>query len=182
LWIWSLFFGIPGSRDDINILNASPHFQSIRAGTLPPARSATNVEGLNLTWNYFLVHAVNPRYRIFLTTYTRPENKKQKMFSKVQEGAHKSVERVFSVLFSRWHVLYRPARGWHVDDLLLILTTCCILHNMVIEDREESSEDSVAGTRNFLSFDEAAPLSEMVLFPLTETRGAQAEHGERRRI
>jgi hypothetical protein len=176
LWIWSLFFGMPGSRNDINVMNASPLFQSIRAGTFPPARPATNVEGLNLTWYYFLVDAIYPRYRIFLTTYTRPENNKQKMFSKVQEGARKAVERLFAVLFSRWHVLYRPARGWHVDDLLLILTTCCILHNMIIEDREESSEDSTAGTRNILSFDESAPPSEMVLFPPTETREAQAQH------
>jgi Plant transposon protein len=74
--IWSLFFGIPGLRNDLSVMNVSTHFQSIRAGTFPPARSATNVEGLNLTWNYFLVVAINPQYRRFLTTYTRPENKK----------------------------------------------------------------------------------------------------------
>jgi hypothetical protein len=60
LWIWSLFFGIPGSRNDINIMNVSPLFQSIRAGTLPPARPATNVEVLDLTWCYFLVDAIYP--------------------------------------------------------------------------------------------------------------------------
>jgi Plant transposon protein len=82
-----------------------------------------------------------------------------KMVSNVPEGARKAVERLFAVLFSRWHVLYCPARGLHVDDLLIILTTCCILHNKLIENREESSEGSVAGTRNILSFDEAAPPS-----------------------
>jgi Plant transposon protein len=98
------------------------------------------------------------------------------MFSKVQEGARKAFEGLFAVLFSRWPVLYRPEGGWHVDDLLLILTTYCILHNMIISEREESINDSVAGTRNILSFDEAVPPSGMVLFLLTETREAQTEH------
>jgi Plant transposon protein len=167
---------MPGSRNDITIMNASHLFQSIRAGTFTPARLATNVEGLDLTWYCFLVDAIYPRYRIFLSTYTRPENKKQRMFSKVREGARKAVARLFAVLFSMWHVLYRPARGWHVDDLLLILTTCCILHNMIIREREESNNNSIAGTRNIISFDEAAPPSDMILFLPTETREAQAEH------
>jgi hypothetical protein len=62
------------------------------------------------------------------------------------------------------------------DDLLQILTTCCILHNMTIEDKEEYSEDNIAGTRNIISFDESAPPSDMAQFFLAETREAHAEH------
>jgi Plant transposon protein len=45
LWVWSLFFGMPGSRNDINIMNASPLFQNIRAGSFPPTRPSTKVRG-----------------------------------------------------------------------------------------------------------------------------------------
>jgi hypothetical protein len=176
LWIWSLFFGMPGSRNDINVMNASPLFQSIRAGTFPPARPATKIDDLDLSWYYFLVDSIYPRYRIFLTTYTRPENNKQKLFASVQEGARKAVERLFGVLFSKWHILYRPARGWHVEELLEIMTTCCIIHNMTIEDREKFSDHAPVGTRNILSFDDLAPPSNMVIFSPTETREAQAKH------
>jgi hypothetical protein len=62
------------------------------------------------------------------------------------------------------------------DDLLQIVTTCCILHNMTIEDKEECSEDNIAGTRNIISFDESAPPSDMVQVLLAETREAHAEH------
>jgi hypothetical protein len=61
------------------------------------------------------------------------------------------------------------------DDLLQILTMCCILHNMTIEDKEEYSENNIAGTRNIISFDESAPPSDMVQVLLTETREAHAE-------
>jgi Plant transposon protein len=128
------------------------------------------------------VDSIYPRYRIFLTTYTRPENNKQKMFANVQEGAHKAVERPFAVLFSRWRILYCPARGWHVDDLLQIVTTCCILHSMIIEDKEEYSEENIAGTRNILSFDEAAPPSDMVQVLIAETREANQSIGGRQPI
>jgi Plant transposon protein len=171
-----MFFEMPGSRNDVNVMNASPLFQSIRAGTFPPARPSTRVSNLHLTWFYYLVDFNYPRYRIFLTTYTRPENNKQRMFSCVQKGARKAVERLFAVLFSRWRVLYCPARGWHVDDLLQILTTCCILHNMIFEEKEECGEDNIAGPRDNLSFDESAPPSNIVVFSLAETREAHAEH------
>jgi hypothetical protein len=46
---------------------------------------------------------------------------------------------------------------------------------MIIDEREEYSDNSVAGTRNISLFDDAAPPSDMVLFSHTETREAQEE-------
>jgi hypothetical protein len=143
-------------------MNVSHLFQSIRAGSFPHARPSTIVDDLDPTWYYFLVDSIYSRFRIFLTTYTRPANNKEKMLSSVQGGARKAVERLFAVLFSRWHIIYRPARGWHVDDMVDILTACSILHNMIIGDREESYEETNLGTRNMLSFDDMASPSDRV--------------------
>jgi hypothetical protein len=46
---------------------------------------------------------------------------------------------------------------------------------MTIEDKEEYSEDTIAGTRNIISFDESAPPSDMVQVLLAGTREAHAE-------
>ncbi|XP_059635758.1 uncharacterized protein LOC132277935 [Cornus florida] len=36
LWIWYAFFGMPGSHNDINVLDHSPIFDSIVIGQIPP--------------------------------------------------------------------------------------------------------------------------------------------------
>jgi Plant transposon protein len=59
----------------------------------------------------------------------------KKLFCAQQEGARKAVERVFGVLFKRFHVLYRPSRLWHIEDMPAIVKTCVILHNMCVEER-----------------------------------------------
>jgi Plant transposon protein len=100
----------------------------------------------------------------------------EKMLASVQEGARKVFERLFAVLFSRWRILYRPARGCHVDDMVDILTACCIRHNMIVEDREKFDEEANVGTRNILSFDDTASPSDVVLFSPAKTRQAQTEH------
>jgi Plant transposon protein len=43
LYIWNLMFGIPGSKNYINIMNASPLFSDIRAGNWPPCRAQIDV-------------------------------------------------------------------------------------------------------------------------------------------
>jgi hypothetical protein len=46
---------------------------------------------------------------------------------------------------------------------------------MIIEDKEEYSEDNIAGTRNIISFDESAPPSDVVQVLLAETREVHVE-------
>jgi hypothetical protein len=51
LYIWHLMFGIPGSKNDINIMNASPLFSNIRAGKWPPCRPQIDVLGFPLSFS-----------------------------------------------------------------------------------------------------------------------------------
>jgi Plant transposon protein len=110
LYIWHLMFGTPGSKNDINIMNASPLFNDIRAGKWPPCRPQMEVLGFPLSWFYYLAVGMCPRFRISVLTRRQPRSLMAKLFAKHHEGARKSLERVFGVLFKRFGILYRPSR------------------------------------------------------------------------
>jgi Plant transposon protein len=82
LYIWHCFFGVPGAKNDLNILNASPFFNAVRMGNWPPFRPVLNVAGHSVNWYYWLVDGIYPRFRIFVPSFREPANEKQKLFSK----------------------------------------------------------------------------------------------------
>jgi Plant transposon protein len=48
LWIWHPLFCCPGSYNAINVLNCSPLFSDVLAGSFPPAAPAVDIEGFKL--------------------------------------------------------------------------------------------------------------------------------------
>ena len=137
LRIWHVNFGAPGAKNDIQIMNASPLFNSLRTGKWPSTRPEIEVGGFKLKWYYFLADSIYPRFRFFVFTILRPRSKKETIFAKQQEGARKAVERVLGVLFKRWQILYRPSRLWRKSDMNSIVLACVAIHNMVEEERRE---------------------------------------------
>jgi Plant transposon protein len=89
-------------------------------------------------------------FRIFVTSIGSPAIERERLFSSSQEGDRKAVERVFGVLFSRFHILYRPSRLWHKPDMADVVASCCIIHNIIVDIKGEN------GTRNIASLDESA--------------------------
>jgi Plant transposon protein len=79
LRIWHLFFGVPGSRNDINIMNMSPLFQLIRAGKWPPGKPQRQVSWLFVDWFYFLGDSIYPRFRIFATIFGNPRTPRDRL-------------------------------------------------------------------------------------------------------
>jgi Plant transposon protein len=67
------------------------------------------------------------------------------------QGARKSVERVFGVLFARFHVLCKPSRLWYKEDMADVVAASCIIHNMIIAKSEVQG-----GTRNVATLDDTA--------------------------
>jgi hypothetical protein len=168
LRIYHCMFGVPGSKNDLNILNQSTLFNEVRVGKWPPIRPQSVISGMPLTWFYYLADGIYPRYKIFATSISNPKTRKEKLYSQHQESARKSVERVFGVLFKRFQILYRPSRLWHKHKMTKILKTCVIIHNMVAEERKHLYH----GTRNVRLFDssEGTP-TDLVLIP--NPQGAQ---------
>ncbi|KAI7950916.1 hypothetical protein MJO29_009590 [Puccinia striiformis f. sp. tritici] len=109
LWFWHFFFGIPGSHNDINVLDMSPLFTNILNG---------------------------PDYATIVKTISQPQGLERQHFAKMQEALRKDVERAFGVLQARFAIVAQPAQGWSQKKLYEIMKTCIILHNMIVENEQ----------------------------------------------
>ncbi|KAK9175120.1 hypothetical protein WN944_027126 [Citrus x changshan-huyou] len=132
LWIWHMFFGLPGSHNDINVLDRSPLFKDLAEGRAPSVNYSIN--GHNYTMGYYLADGIYPPWSTLVKTIPYPQENKHKNFAKAQESARKDVERAFGVLQARFTIVRGPARFWDRDTLHDIMKACVIMHNMIVED------------------------------------------------
>ena len=59
LWIWHAFFGLPGSNNDINILEWSLIFSKLEQGHAPTVNYSIN--GHEYTMGYYLADGIYPK-------------------------------------------------------------------------------------------------------------------------
>jgi hypothetical protein len=134
-----LFFGLPGSHNDINILQRSPLFAKLCEGEAPEVNFSIN--GHDYKMGYYLTDGIYPSWATFVKTIGQPQGNKQKYFAKAQEVVRKNVERAFGVLQARFALIRGQARLWDVETLGYIMKACIIVHNMIIEDEGEVDAD-----------------------------------------
>lgn len=144
LWFWHLFFGLPGSHNNINILDCSPLFRNLMNGTGPEVEFWVN--GNTYKNGYYLADGIYPNWGALLKIISQPQDQKQNFFEKMQEAAWRDVERAFGVLQGCFAIVARPACGWNNHDLQLIMSTCVILHNMIVEDEHNTESDFFYGS------------------------------------
>ncbi|XP_055535702.1 uncharacterized protein LOC129724650 [Wyeomyia smithii] len=84
LWIWHAFFGMPGSNNDINVLNRSPLFSEIYSGQSPAVKFVVNAR--TYTSGYYLADGIYPPLATLVQTITHPIGLKRKHFAKMQEA------------------------------------------------------------------------------------------------
>ncbi|XP_047979186.1 uncharacterized protein LOC125221101 [Salvia hispanica] len=91
LWIWHAYFGVPGSNNDVNVLNNSDLFSEVLNGKA----SAINFIANNRQYKmrYYLADGIYPKWPTFVKTFNRPANEKQSLVAQKQEAARKDVER-----------------------------------------------------------------------------------------
>jgi len=136
LWIWHAFFGLPGSNNDINVLDKSFIFTKLAQGRGP--RVNYSINGHDYTMGYYLVDGIYPQWSTFVKTISAPLGAKNKHFVAAQESARKDVERAFGVLQARFAIVHQPARFFKIPELKQIMKACIILHNMIIEDEQDT--------------------------------------------
>ncbi|XP_026461038.1 uncharacterized protein LOC113362765 isoform X1 [Papaver somniferum] len=132
LWFWHAFFGMPVSNNDINVMNLSYVFRSLVTGKAPPVSYEVNEHSYDMS--YYLGDGIYPEIPTIIMAIKHPVGRKNEIFSWMQKGARKDVERGFGVLQQQFGIIKQPARMWNPDVLAYIMKTCIILHNMIVED------------------------------------------------
>lgn len=77
LWIWHAFFGLPGSLNDINVLDRSHHFDSVGEGRRPEVNFT--VSGNTYHMGYYLVDGIYPKYSTLMPAIKDPQNDMHKV-------------------------------------------------------------------------------------------------------
>jgi hypothetical protein len=135
LWIWHLFFGMPGSNNDINILDRSPLFRNMLKGTSPAVRFVVNDKEYDMC--YYLCDGIYPNFATLMKAIVSPQGRKRSNYTKVHESIRKDVERAFGVLQARWQIIDKPCKLWGPECLTEIFTAAVIMHNMIVEDERD---------------------------------------------
>ncbi|XP_010495651.1 PREDICTED: uncharacterized protein LOC104772772 [Camelina sativa] len=143
LWIWHAYFGMPGTNNDINVLESSHLFSNLAQGIAPPAHYI--IQGKDYNMGYYLADGIYPKWSTIVQTIHEPRCPKKRYFATKQEAYRKYVERAFGVLQSRFAIVKRLARFWKKTVIHDIMTKCIILHNMIIEDERDLNASIEAG-------------------------------------
>lgn len=114
-WILSMYFGLPGALNDINVLDNCPTMGKILFVCFP-LRTKYTINGVTKNLLYFLAEGIYPDYAVFVKTIANGGNSsKDKNFARTQEALRKDEERAFSILIARWSVLERTIKMGHKE-------------------------------------------------------------------
>ncbi|XP_020266214.1 uncharacterized protein LOC109841676 [Asparagus officinalis] len=108
LWIWHIYFGMPGINNDINMLKSSNLFSNLAQGIAPPAHYV--IQGKEYNMCYYLADGIYPKWATIVQTIQQPQGRKKKYFAMKQEACRKDVEHAFGVLQSRFVIVAGSAR------------------------------------------------------------------------
>jgi len=84
VWIWHSFFGLPGSLNDINVLERSHLFQDLSLGNAHACEYTVN--GHQYTTGYYLADGIYPEWATLIKTFSSPQDPKIQLFAKMQEA------------------------------------------------------------------------------------------------
>ncbi|XP_071727912.1 uncharacterized protein [Rutidosis leptorrhynchoides] len=121
-----------GSNNDINVLNHSPLFDSLKKDRAAPSQFEVN--GHVYPFGYYLADGIYPDWTTLMKGYSTPIDEPQVKFIRFQASARKDVERTFGVLQGRFAILKTLARVMSVNKMRRIMYSCIAMHNMIQED------------------------------------------------
>jgi len=103
-----LYFGPPGSMNDINVLDRSSIVGAILRGEFDLRAEPYEINGTMRDWYYFLVDGIYPDWAIFVKTILNAMGAKYVLFANTQEFVRKDVERFFGVFLKQFQMLQHP--------------------------------------------------------------------------
>jgi hypothetical protein len=103
LWIWHGFFSLPGTLNNINVLQRSLLFARLAAGDAPTY--SNKIMDNVYTLGYHLTDGIYPEWAILVKSIKekgQPLTREYFIFTKAQEAARKDIERPFGGLQVRF--------------------------------------------------------------------------------
>nr|XP_020177431.1 uncharacterized protein LOC109762965 [Aegilops tauschii subsp. strangulata] len=131
---------MPGSHNDINVLQRSLVFRRLCNGESPPCNYNVNVRDYNM--GSYLAICIYPQWAAFVKIIFELRGNKQSHFATMQEAARKDVERAFGVLQAHWGIVRSAAMMWESETLWQLMTYCVILHNMIVENEGDGVDQT----------------------------------------
>ena len=128
LRIWHCNFALPGSCNDLNVLDVSPLVCRIANGK---TIADFSVDGTLFQQPYLLVDGIYPKWTCFLGPISVPSYQSERNYTVLQSARRKDIERAFGVLKMKFNILNRPSLTGDISIMNRILRVCTILHNMV---------------------------------------------------
>eukprot|EP00918_Siedleckia_nematoides_P010874 GHVU01023854.1.p1 GENE.GHVU01023854.1~~GHVU01023854.1.p1 ORF type:complete len:459 (+),score=30.35 GHVU01023854.1:323-1699(+) len=147
LRIWHSFFGMPGSNNDLNVIDRSPLISVLTSSNSIFSHRYT-LNGVEFDRCYLLGDGIYKRLGFVAKPVSNPTTVKESTYTDAHAAGRKDVERAFGVVQGQWHIVRTPARYYDVETLQLIMTTCLILHNMNVEDRNNTVYEPVNAGRD----------------------------------
>nr|GEU73782.1 hypothetical protein [Tanacetum cinerariifolium] len=134
LWIWRLYFRVPGANNDLKVLYGSPLFDDLLTDKALEAPFVVNEKTYEKC--YYLADDIYPQWSTFVKAFTMTRDQKTMKFTRVQESARKDIQRAFGVLQGQWRIIQQPARAYQMNTIKRIRYCCMILHNMILKDQK----------------------------------------------
>jgi Plant transposon protein len=133
---------LPGSVNDLNILDMSSTMERIFCGEFPPSFTFL-VNNVAFKTAYFLADGINPARALFIKTIRKAMSPKDKRDASAQEAIRKGVERSFAALVARWHILKQLCRLAKRDEMANVMKACILMTNMIVEGRRDNYESGL---------------------------------------
>ncbi|XP_073119752.1 uncharacterized protein [Henckelia pumila] len=102
LWIWHAYFGMPGSNNDINVLETSHLFSDLTRGIAPPAHFVQKRIEYNM--GYYLSDNIYPKWSTLVQTIHDPRAPKKNILQQNKKRVEKmlNVHSEFFKVVSQW--------------------------------------------------------------------------------
>ncbi|XP_073359807.1 uncharacterized protein [Aegilops tauschii subsp. strangulata] len=110
-WIWHAYFGMPGSCNDINMLDRSPLFANLANEEAPPVTFEAN--GRTYNYGYYLADGIYPRWSTFVKPVVKPEDYNFYQLMSIRVNPMRKEERI-----RRFMKVYSEIRDTDVHDQL----------------------------------------------------------------
>ena len=136
LYLSHVFVGMPGTRDDLNVLGSIKN-KYMKSGA---HKMTFELNGEERKGVYFLADEAYPDGPYFLKTIPHPTTAMTEHYRAKHASVRKDVHRAFRKMETDYKILQREVMQWSLKLVSEMWITIAILHNLSIRDLQQAQE------------------------------------------